>query len=133
MAKPERPDIERDLRLPTLPVPRIVPPKSLLGRWFLKSKVDEPHGAESTHPWYRVLWLTGVDDFSTLGYQPGTRTAASLEPLLLSAYAWIITIVFIFTFTENVRERPDGIIIASIFTAAIIILSAIKGTADNNP
>ncbi len=83
MAKPERSDIGRDLRLPTLPAPRMVPPKSFLGHWFLKSKVDEPHGAESTHPWYRVPWLTGVDYFSTLGYQPGIAllAAGALSPL----------------------------------------------------
>src|SRR4026209_711306 len=55
-----------------------------LARWLFQGKrldVIEEHS--STHPWYLVLWLTGVDYFSTLGYQPGIAllAAGALSPM----------------------------------------------------
>ncbi len=54
-----------------------------IARWLFRGRrldVIEEHG--STHPWYVVLWLTGVDHFSTLGYQPGIAllAAGALSP-----------------------------------------------------
>jgi hypothetical protein len=68
-------------------------PADLLGKhqsrmrgWFLRgAETDQSHPAdeEHTHPWYLVIWLTGVDYFSTLGYQPGIALLAAgmLSPI----------------------------------------------------
>src|SRR5687767_3685514 len=66
-----------------LPVPRTAPPRSRLARWFYRGGSLEEDQHHETHPWYTVLWLTGVDYFSTLGYQPGIAllAAGALSPL----------------------------------------------------
>ncbi len=48
-------------------------------RWLFRGeRLDVAHPQErGAHPWYSVLWLTGVDYFSTLGYQPGIALVAA--------------------------------------------------------
>ncbi|MCC7153412.1 MAG: hypothetical protein IT161_02485, partial [Bryobacterales bacterium] len=60
--------------------------KSWFGRWLARgpSTDEEAHAKqEESHPWYKVIWLTGVDYFSTLGYQPGIAllAAGALAPI----------------------------------------------------
>lgn len=56
-----------------------------LGRWLGRgeSLAETAHDSAPAHPWYKVLWLTGVDYFSTLGYQPGIAllAAGALAPV----------------------------------------------------
>lgn len=60
-----------------------------IGRWLLQSPAEDAQGAyehEATarkHRWWQVMCLTGLDYFSTLGYQPGIAAlaAGALAPL----------------------------------------------------
>jgi hypothetical protein len=58
--------------------------RTTIGRWLLAGhRLDEAQEHGARFHWRRVLWLTGVDYFSTLGYQPGIAllAAGALAPL----------------------------------------------------
>ncbi len=54
-------------------------------QWMRRDEALDPRYSRrhGTHPWYLVIWLTGVDYFSTLGYQPGIAllAAGAISPI----------------------------------------------------
>jgi hypothetical protein len=76
---------ERDAERPLVRAQRPSVPGAAWRRWMRGDKTLDPAYARKhgTHPWYFVIWLTGVDYFSTLGYQPGIALLAAgvLSPI----------------------------------------------------
>ncbi|MFJ7903596.1 amino acid transporter [Streptomyces sp. NPDC096198] len=77
------------------------PPASRLRAWMLEGLSDmgkgtsqgpyaQPEPAHRGQRWWRVMCLTGVDYFSTLGYQPGI---AALAAGLLSPIATVVLVI----------------------------------------
>jgi hypothetical protein len=89
-AQPERRENTRMSFRQQLPQPSLEY-RSAIGKWLSRGEsVDDHAGREvATHPWWKVIWLTGVDYFSTLGYQPGIALLAA------GAVAPIATVILV--------------------------------------
>src|SRR6516162_11138670 len=90
-ALPERREPKRIPFRQRLPQPSMEY-QSAFGKWLSRGEsVDRQAGRQTaTHPWWKVIWLTGVDYFSTLGYQPGIALLAA------GAVAPIATVILVF-------------------------------------
>src|SRR6476660_5303893 len=95
-------------------------PPSRFRMWLREGLIDRkganpgplmaPEPAHVSHSWWKVMCLTGVDYFSTLGYQPGI---AALAAGLLSPMATIVLVLLTLlgalpVYRRVSEESPSG-------------------------
>lgn len=86
-----------------------------LSRWLMQDvkEIEAPHeheGEHQQHSWWKVMCLTGVDYFSTLGYQPGIAFVAAgvLSPIATLILILLTLFGALPIYNRVATESPHG-------------------------